>query len=71
MLRSRATRPRQYRDGGAGAAFDELAEKSGPRYPAVVRLWDNGLGRVHSVPRQRSLSQNRLTRSVGGAWVVL
>ena len=25
----------------ARAAFDELAEKWGPRYPAVVRLWDN------------------------------
>jgi len=25
----------------ARAAFDELAEKWGQRYPAVVRLWDN------------------------------
>jgi putative transposase len=25
----------------ARAAFDELAEKWGPRYPAVIRLWDN------------------------------
>jgi transposase-like protein len=25
----------------ARAAFDDLAEKWGPRYPAVVRLWDN------------------------------
>jgi transposase-like protein len=25
----------------ARAAFDELAEKWGPRYPAVVKLWDN------------------------------
>src|SRR5579875_1583236 len=25
----------------ARAAFDEFAEKWGPRYPAVVRLWDN------------------------------
>jgi putative transposase len=25
----------------ARSAFDELAEKWGPRYPAVVRLWDN------------------------------
>lgn len=25
----------------ARAAFDELAEKWGPRYPAVVRLWNN------------------------------
>jgi len=25
----------------ARAAFDELAEKWGPRYPAVVRLWEN------------------------------
>jgi transposase-like protein len=25
----------------ARAAFDELAEKWGPRYPAMVRLWDN------------------------------
>jgi putative transposase len=25
----------------ARAAFDELAEKWGARYPAVVRLWDN------------------------------
>ena len=25
----------------ARAAFEELAEKWGPRYPAVVRLWDN------------------------------
>jgi transposase-like protein len=67
----RPGRGRQYRDGGADAAFDELAEKWGPRYPAVVRLWDNGLGRVHSVPPQRSPSQNRLTRSVGGAWAML
>jgi len=27
--------------GAARAAFDELAEKWGARYPAVVRLWDN------------------------------
>ncbi len=26
---------------GARAAFDDLAEKWGPRYPAVIRLWDN------------------------------
>jgi len=25
----------------ARAAFDDLAEKWGPRYPAVIRLWDN------------------------------
>ena len=25
----------------ARAAFDELAEKWGARYPAIVRLWDN------------------------------
>jgi transposase-like protein len=25
----------------ARTAFDELAEKWGQRYPAVVRLWDN------------------------------
>lgn len=25
----------------ARAAFDDLAEKWGPRYPAVTRLWDN------------------------------
>jgi putative transposase len=25
----------------ARSAFDELAEKWGPRYPAVIRLWDN------------------------------
>jgi transposase-like protein len=25
----------------ARAAFDELAEKWGPRYPAIIRLWDN------------------------------
>jgi putative transposase len=25
----------------ARAAFDELAQKWGPRYPAVIRLWDN------------------------------
>ena len=25
----------------AGSAFDELAEKWGQRYPAVIRLWDN------------------------------
>jgi len=25
----------------AGMAFDELAEKWGPRYPAVIRLWRN------------------------------
>ncbi len=25
----------------AGAAFDELTEKWGGRYPAVIRLWDN------------------------------
>lgn len=28
----------------ARAAFDELAEKWGPRYPAVIRLWDNAWG---------------------------
>jgi putative transposase len=36
----------------ARAAFDDLAEKWGPRYPAIVRLWDNA-GRVHPVPRLR------------------
>jgi transposase-like protein len=25
----------------ARAAFDQLAEKWGPRYPAIIRLWDN------------------------------
>ena len=26
----------------AKAAFEDLAEKWGQRYPAVIRLWDNG-----------------------------
>ena len=30
----------------ARAAFDELAEKWGQRYPAVIRLWDNAWAEV-------------------------
>jgi transposase-like protein len=37
----------------ARSAFDELAEKWGQRYPAVIRLWDKRLERVHSVPGLR------------------
>jgi len=28
----------------ARSAFDELTEKWGQRYPAVIRLWDNAWG---------------------------
>jgi len=44
----------------ARTAFEELADKWGPRYPAVVRLWDNAWEEFIGVPRLRSLSQNRL-----------
>ena len=33
--------------------FDEFAEAWGAKYPAIVRLWDERLGRVRAVPRLR------------------
>ena len=51
----------------ARAAFDDLAEKWGQRYPAVIRLWDNAWARVHPVPglrrRDPHASSARRTRS--------
>jgi len=37
----------------ARAALYDLTEKWGQRHPAVIRLWGQRLGRVHSVPGLR------------------
>jgi hypothetical protein len=53
----RPGRGRQYRDGGADAAFDELAEKWGPRYPAVAgygtTAWAGFIPFLHNAARRR------------------
>jgi hypothetical protein len=37
----------------AWAAFEELEEKWGKPYPAIPKLWRNGVGGVHPVPGLR------------------
>jgi len=39
--RGHCKRPRRFVARSPRAAFDELADKWGARYPAVVRLWNN------------------------------
>jgi putative transposase len=60
----------------ARAAFDELAEKWGQRYPAVIRLWDNaGVGQaqmescraVHRGGIRRSYVSGQCGRSLRSA----
>jgi hypothetical protein len=43
----------------ARAAFDDLAEKWGQRYPAVIRLWDNAWAENVGVPRLRRRDPHR------------
>jgi hypothetical protein len=40
-------------EASAVARFDELAEKWGTRYPAVIKLWRVGVDRVRAVPGLR------------------